>query len=173
MKPRFLGAPSRCPALRMGAWSCGPPALPTAFWPLDVGWCTWTPDGRGAFPPERISSGRRVQAAARAAGRADLRAGQDWMDLPPSQDARAGVRQLSQLLLQGLELSWEPGSPAALRARPGTPPRSHRQAALSHLRAFKNHSCPNTTSGTGPQRRVLGKAGQVTVPGGVVQMSGS
>lgn len=69
MKPRFLDAPSRCPALRTGAWSSAPPALPTAFRPLDMGWCTWTLGGRGAFPPERISSGRRVQAAARAAGR--------------------------------------------------------------------------------------------------------
>ena len=101
----------------------------------------------------------------------DLRA-RAGLDGPPSQPRRWG-RQLPQLLLQGLGLSWEPGSPAALRARPGTPPRSHRQAALSHLRAFKNHSCPNTASGTRPQRRVSGKAGQLTVPGGMVGMSGS
>lgn len=178
MKPRFPGTPSRRPALRMGAWSSGPPALPTAFptaFPLlDAGWLVHEDTG---FQRRLPSGGNLIREACPGCcqGRRQgvtLGPGQDWMDPPPSQDPGAGVRQLQQPLPQGLGLSWEePGFPAALRARPGTPHQSHQQAALSHLQAFKNHSCPKATSGTRPQRRVPVKAGQVTVPVGAVGMS--
>lgn len=74
MKPRFLGTPSRRPALRMGAWSSSPSALPTALptaFPLpDAGWLVHEDTG---FQRRLPSGGNLISkacpAAARAAGR--------------------------------------------------------------------------------------------------------
>lgn len=129
MKPRFLGAPSQRPTLRMGAWplpSCPPQCFPASRRGLmhaDTG------------QQRRLRSGGnliREACAGCCQGHwqgATSGPRQDRMDLPPSQDPGAGIRQLPQLLLQDLGLSWE---------KPGLGPRTRVTNRLPCLlQAFK------------------------------------